>query len=96
MIIPSRWFAGGKGLDAFREDMLKDKRVRELVDFPNSSEVFPGVDIAGGVCYFLWERSYEGSCLVTTFSNGSSHSQQRDLNEFDVFSRQNWHDPTEH
>ena len=87
MIIPSRWFAGGKGLDSFRDNMLNDKRLKKLIDFPNSSEVFPGVDIAGGVCYFLWERNYKGNCLVTTFSNGAYHSQKRELNEFDVFVR---------
>lgn len=53
MIIPSRWFSGGKGLDEFRADMLKDKRIRKLVDFDNFREVFPGVDLAGGACFFL-------------------------------------------
>ena len=58
MIIPARWYVGGKGLDDFRITMLNDKRIMKIVDFENSSEIFSGVDIAGGICYFVWNREY--------------------------------------
>lgn len=63
-IIPARWYAGGKGLDQFRESMLNDKRVRILHDYMNSSECFSGVEIKGGICYFLWENGFEGKCKI--------------------------------
>lgn len=66
MIIPSRWFAGGRGLDEFREEMLNDNRLRKIVDFPNATDCFPGVDISGGVCYFLWDRENKGECEIKT------------------------------
>jgi hypothetical protein len=68
MVIPSRWYAGGKGLDAFRTTMIDDTRVRELHDFPDSSQVFPGVQIKGGVCFFLWNKDSEGDCRVVRYS----------------------------
>lgn len=87
MIIPSRWFSGGKGLDGFREEMLNDKRIKRIVDFENASEVFPGVDIAGGVNYFLWEREYNGDCEVVNLVDDKRIISKRPLNEFKVFIR---------
>ena len=64
MIIPARWYSGGKGLDAFREQMLNDKSLSELHDFPETSDVFPGINVRGGICYFLWEQGHQGECTV--------------------------------
>ena len=66
MIIPSRWFSGGRGLDDFRDKMLHDDRIRVLHDFINASDCFPGVEIKGGVCYFLWQSNSEGACHIVT------------------------------
>ncbi len=87
MIIPARWFGGGKGLNDFREEMLNDKHIRKLIDFENAAEVFPGVDIAGGICYFLWERDTAGECEVVNVHNGQTYSATRPLNEFPTFIR---------
>jgi len=89
MIIPSRWFAGGKGLDIFRKSMLSDKRIRKLVDFENFKDVFPGVDLAGGACYFLWDKDYSGNCEITNYNKSRPSTVTRYLNEYDVFIRQN-------
>lgn len=89
MIIPSRWFSGGMGLDDFRKMMLNSSRIKNIVDFPNSADVFNGVDIAGGVCYFLYDSSYSGNCTVTTFSNNEFVSSKRKLNEYPTFVRYN-------
>jgi site-specific DNA-methyltransferase (adenine-specific) len=88
MIIPARWYAGGKGLDEFRNEMLNDKRIRKLVDFENSNDVFPGVDVAGGICYFLWDRDNKGSCEITNFNNENKEKSERALNEFPILIRQ--------
>ena len=87
MVIPSRWLAGGRGLDEFRASMLGRKHIRKLVDFPASKETFPGVEIKGGICYFLWSKEHNGPCEVTVTREGESISTTRDLGEFDVFIR---------
>jgi site-specific DNA-methyltransferase (adenine-specific) len=87
MIIPSRWFGGGKGLDEFRAKMLNDNHIRKIVDFEDSSEVFPGVSVAGGICYFLWEQNSTGPCEIVNMHNGIQAISIRNLNEFDTFIR---------
>ena len=89
MIIPSRWFSGGKGLDEFRKSMLSDKKIRKLVDYENFKDVFPGVDLAGGACYFLWDRDYTGNCEVTNFDEKQPITMERNLEEYEFFIRQN-------
>jgi site-specific DNA-methyltransferase (adenine-specific) len=89
MIIPSRWFAGGKGLSGFRDTMLKDRRISQLIDYPIASDVFPGVKLIGGVCYFLWERDYSGPCRVTTRMKDMEDTMSRPLDQFDTFVRFN-------
>lgn len=87
MIIPSRWFSGGKGLDVFRSSMLNDKRMRVVVDYTDSKECFPGVDIAGGICYFLWDRDYCGDCTIKNYFGEKEQTAVRPLDEFDTFIR---------
>ena len=89
MIIPARWYSGGKGLDDFRICMLHDTHIKELYDFPDSRDCFPDVDIAGGICYFLWHKDYKGPCKVTTIQNGKQNSDKRYLGEFEIFVRDN-------
>lgn len=89
MIIPSRWFTGGRGLDDFRESMLHDHRLSKLVDYANASEVFPGVDMSGGVCYFLWERNHNGTCEVVNVLNDEADSMVRKLDANEIFVRSN-------
>lgn len=89
-IIPSRWFAGGMGLNDFRDEMLNDKRIKVLVDYPDSDDCFPGVSIEGGVSYFIWDSEYNGDCLVQTImGEDKSDVVTRALNEYDIFIRQN-------
>lgn len=92
MIIPARWFAGGKGLDEFRESMLSDDRLRSIDDYLSASDVFPGVGLKGGVCYFLWNRDHRGECQVSThFKDWPVSTATRPLLEdgADVFIRFN-------
>jgi site-specific DNA-methyltransferase (adenine-specific) len=92
MIIPSRWFSGGKGLDSFRTEMLSDSRIRVIHDFLNASDCFPNVEIKGGVCYFLWDRDNKGLCDINTHKGEMIiSSMKRTLLEqnTDVFIRYN-------
>ena len=89
MIMPSRWFVGGKGLDSFRESMLHDRRIQTIFDYEHSSYVFPGVDIAGGVCYFMWNKAYSGKCAFINVHDDSKDTEYRYLDEFNVLIRQN-------
>ena len=92
MIIPSRWFTGGFGLNDFRNEMLNDNRLRVIHDFTDASECFPGVEIKGGVCYFLWDRDHRGDCQINTHEGGKIvSSMERPLLEkgHDVFIRYN-------
>jgi site-specific DNA-methyltransferase (adenine-specific) len=87
MIIPDRWFAGGMGLGEFRKEMLEDKQIRKLVDYANSKDCFPGPDIPGGICYFLWKKGTTGDCEVTNIYQGQSVKYLRKLDEFETFIR---------
>lgn len=83
MIMPARWFSDGKGLDEFREQMFNDRHLRKLVDYVDSRDCFSNVDIAGGVCYFLWDRNYnyEDKCEFIQISNGNITTSKRDLSQ---------------
>ena len=92
MVIPARWFAGGKGLDEFREAMLADNRLRSIADYLSAADVFPGVGLKGGVCYFLWNRDHPGLCDVSThFKDWPVSTATRPLmeNGADIFIRFN-------
>ena len=89
MIIPARWYTGGRGLDAFRKEMLNDKHIKAIVDYPDSKDCFQGVDIAGGICYFLRDKDYNGDCTFTSIQKQTQNTAVRALNEFDIFPRYN-------
>lgn len=90
MVIPARWYSGGIGLSDFRETMVHDRHITKLVDYPNSKDCFNGVDIAGGVCYFLWDRDKEAVCEVTNIIGNVSSSCVRALDEYgDILIRSN-------
>lgn len=88
MVIPSRWLAGGRGLGEFRASMLGDRRLQKLIDYPNSVELFPAVDLESGICYFLWDKNHSGDCSVTLRRGSDVQGPtERVLNEYDVFIR---------
>lgn len=81
IITPARWYSGGRGLDDFRDEMIHDCRIKELHDYPETSDCFPGLNIRGGVCYFLWERDYNGMCNVINYIKGTKNECHRYLAE---------------
>lgn len=85
LIIPSRWYSGGRGLDKFRKFMMNDTHIKELHDYQNANECFPGMDISGGVCFFLRDNQYDGKCSVTDEGkNACGGTLERYLNEFPI------------
>ena len=91
MIMPARWYAGGKGLDEFRNEMLSENHIKYLIDYNDSSDCFPGVNVAGGVCYFLYQKDYSGDCIVRNIRKNELVSEEkRRLDEFSVFVRDNF------
>lgn len=84
MIIPAKWYTGGKGLDEFRANMLNDKQLIKLFDYEDSRDCFPTVDIAGGVCYFLWNKGSDNKCVVTSILGSFRNESTRYLNEHDT------------
>ena len=81
MIVPARWYSGGKGLDEFREQMIHDTRICELHDFPETSDVFNQLNIRGGICYFLWDSAYSGDCKIYNHKDGKFNVSNRPLTE---------------
>ena len=89
MIIPSRWFAGGRGLDKFREMMMDSTQIRKLRDFSKSRFIFPTADISGGICYFLMDSEYDGPCEFRNTDEDGETEKERYLNEFPIIVRSN-------
>ncbi len=90
MVVPSRWFAGGVGLNEFREEMLSDKRLKIYVDYQNAKDCFPSISLGGGVGYFLWERDYEGKCeFINKSSKNKTISMKRYLDQHEILVRDN-------
>ena len=90
-VTPSRWMAGGKGLDKYRQKMLADRRMRSIVDYPKLYEGFPGVKIRGGISYFLWDREHQGPCTFQTIWDGqpTGPAVARYLDDYDILVRRN-------
>ena len=89
MITPSRWFAGGRGLNEYRDEMLNDNRMVEIIDYADSKECFPTVIISGGINYFLWSDTHKGLCHIVNVIRDQRNKMERKLNEYPVFVRSN-------
>ena len=90
LIIPSRWFSGGRDnlLADFRKNMLTSKKIRRMYAYTNSQDVFPAVEIKGGLCYYLYDQQHNGSCEYTIVQNGTERTLERNLDDFDVLIRE--------
>jgi len=87
MIIPARWYTGGKGLDKFRDEMIHDTHMKKLYDYLDGSEIFPTVEIKGGICYFLWDNDYDSECEIVSheknfISKSNRYLAEKNLNVF--------------
>lgn len=90
MIVPSKWMVGGKGLDDFRKRMIGGHRLVRVVDYQNARELFPVINLNGGISYFLWSSAHDGECKYTYyFSDENPTTEERFLDEFDVVIRDN-------
>lgn len=89
MIVPAKWYSGGRGLDTFREEMMGDRRFVKIVDYSNSQTLFPTVDIAGGLCYFLWDSQYNGQCLFKNADMDGAAEMLRYLDDHQILIRNN-------
>ena len=69
LVMPTRWYAGGKGLDDFRKAMFEDTTIQELHDYLHPEEVFPDTNNRGGICYVLWNKEYNNSETPITITN---------------------------
>lgn len=87
IIMPAKWYNDGKGLAQFRTDMLHDRRIEKLVDYVDEHVCFPGVDVAGGVCYFLWDKNHDGDCRYTNVFKDKVTTIERNLADGDRFIR---------
>ncbi len=88
LIVPSRWMAGGLGLTEFRQSMLEDRRLSRVIDYPDSNQIFPGVEVKGGICYFLWDSKHDSKCEVTTIRGENVYGPvKRQLDKFDILVR---------
>ena len=89
LIMPSRWYAGGRGLDEFRSEMMNDTHLARLHDYELSKDLFPTVDIAGGLCTYLWDGNHNDACVVTNYNAIRDVVAKRFLNQFDTLIRSN-------
>ena len=89
MIMPARWYAGGRGLEDFRAEMIADRHIQMLYDYETSKDIFPTVDIAGGICYLLWNITHNGFCQIYNVNSIGRNMMERTLNDFNVFVRSN-------